>query len=324
MKKEVKIGIFAVLMIGCAWAGIRFLSGIDIFSRNVDYFAAYESVSGVQGATPVMMRGVKIGTVTEISFPSAQSSEVVLRLTVKRQYKLPEDTKARIVGSLMGGASIEIECGSSPVMLERGDTLLTEVAPGMLDAVNPLMAKVEGLIDELTLTLEGVHGVVADNASGIEGLVAHLNSISANLDAILSAEKGGLQEAVAGISEFSRTLGENAERIDTLVGNLSTFSTAVAESDMVANLDRTLAELSSLLGEVRGGEGSLGQLLNDEELYANLTAASENLSMLLADLKEHPNRYVHLSVFGVNEEKQAAKQAKREAREAKKAAKSNE
>ena len=41
MKREVKIGIFAVAMIGVAWAGIRFLKGFDIFSRNVEYYAAY-------------------------------------------------------------------------------------------------------------------------------------------------------------------------------------------------------------------------------------------------------------------------------------------
>ena len=39
MKREVKIGIFAVAMIGVAWAGIRFLKGFDIFSRNVEYYA---------------------------------------------------------------------------------------------------------------------------------------------------------------------------------------------------------------------------------------------------------------------------------------------
>lgn len=35
MRREVKIGVFAVVMLGCLWGGIRFLSGIDIFSRNI-------------------------------------------------------------------------------------------------------------------------------------------------------------------------------------------------------------------------------------------------------------------------------------------------
>ena len=56
MKREVKIGIFAVAMIGVAWAGIRFLKGFDIFGRNTVYYAAYDQIGGVQSASPVMMR----------------------------------------------------------------------------------------------------------------------------------------------------------------------------------------------------------------------------------------------------------------------------
>ena len=97
MKREVKIGIFAVLMIGCAWAGIRFLSGIDIFRRNSEYYAAYDRINGVQAASPVIMQGVKVGTVTGIRFDPRRSDKVVLQLTIKRQYALPADSEAQIV-----------------------------------------------------------------------------------------------------------------------------------------------------------------------------------------------------------------------------------
>ena len=63
MRREVKIGIFAVLMIGALWAGIRFLKGFDIFSRNAVYYAAYDQVDGVQNASPILIRGVKVGAV---------------------------------------------------------------------------------------------------------------------------------------------------------------------------------------------------------------------------------------------------------------------
>ena len=53
MRREVKIGVFAVVMLGCLWGGIRFLSGIDIFSRNIPYYVAYPEISGIQTATPV-------------------------------------------------------------------------------------------------------------------------------------------------------------------------------------------------------------------------------------------------------------------------------
>ena len=94
MKREVKIGIFAVLMIGCAWAGIRFLSCIDIFCSNRDYYAAYDQINGVQAASPVLMKGVKVGTVTKIGFDPRRSDKVVLQCSIKRQYRIPVDSEA--------------------------------------------------------------------------------------------------------------------------------------------------------------------------------------------------------------------------------------
>ena len=82
MKREVKIGVFAVAMLIAAWAGIRFLKGFDLFSRNEVYYAAYDQVGGVQTASPLMMRGVKIGTVSGISFDPQRSDNVVLQFTI--------------------------------------------------------------------------------------------------------------------------------------------------------------------------------------------------------------------------------------------------
>jgi len=319
MKKEVRIGIFAVAMILCAWGGIRFLSGIDIFSRNVDYYAVYDSVNGVQGASPVMMRGVKVGTVSEIRFDPARSENVALRLTIKRQYGIPADSEAKIVSSsLMGSKAIEIVLGQSSRMLEKGDTIRSGRDRDMMDrAVSELdffKEKISRLTDELSRTLEGVSGVVEDNASNIEGLTAHLNSISKNLDEILASEKQGLRSAVKGISEFSRTLGDNAGRLDTLMGNMAVFSGKLAETDVAANLDRSLRELNGLLSRIDSGEGTMGKLLHDGKLYAELAEASENLSNLLADLKENPRRYVHFSLFGRSEAREQKRQAKADAK----------
>src|SRR5574344_1441127 len=111
MKREIKIGIFAVTMLVCAWAGIRFLSGIDIFSRNVDYYAAYDQINGVQAASPIMIKGVKVGSVSDISFDE-KTNNVVLRFTVKRQYRIPTNSEAKIYSNgIMGSKAIEIILG---------------------------------------------------------------------------------------------------------------------------------------------------------------------------------------------------------------------
>lgn len=319
MKKEVRIGIFAVAMILCAWGGIRFLSGIDIFSRNVDYYAAYDQVNGVQGASPVMMRGVKVGTVSEILFDPARDARVVLRLTIRRRYRIPADSEAKIVSSsLMGAKAVEIVLGQSPDKLEKGDTIRSGYSRDMMDTalteLDFFKEKISRLTEELSRTLTGISEVVEGNAANVKGLTTRLNSIAGNLDEVLSSEKSGLRSGIAGFSEFSRTLGENAGRLDTLMGNLSRFSDSLSETDLKAAVSR----LNGILDRIDAGEGTVGKLMRDPKLYEELQQAGENLAVLLADLKENPKRYVHFSLFGRSEVREQEKAAKKEERAAEK------
>ena len=147
MRREVKIGVFAVVMLGCLWGGIRFLSGIDIFSRNIPYYVAYPEISGIQTATPVTIQGVKVGTVTAIGFDPSVSRDVVLQLTVRRSFRIPRDSKARIYSDgFMGGKAIAIEMGDSPQLLSKGDTLVAAETRDMLAAAGTGLAdKCNGL-----------------------------------------------------------------------------------------------------------------------------------------------------------------------------------
>lgn len=317
MKKEVRIGIFGVLMILCAWAGIRFLSGIDIFSRNAEYIAVYDQITGMREASPVLIKGVKVGTVTAISFNPVQSDKVALHLTVQRRYAIPRNSVASMVSSsIMGGKSIEIQLGDSSDILESGDTISSLSTPDMVTALSsqmsPILERITTLADELTGTLKGVNSVVSENADNIKGLTTHLNSIASNIDNILGSEKEGLRAALVGIERFSTTLGDNSERMDSLMQNLTTFSDKLASAEVVENLDSTLQGLNALLEGMESGEGTLGQLAKDKALYDNLASASDNLSRLLEDLREHPSRYVHFSVFGRSESKEMKRAAKLE------------
>ena len=93
MKKEVKIGIYAVVILLSAWAGIRFLSGLDVFGRTRNYTAHYEQVSGLQDAAAVVINGVKVGQVTGVELNIEQGG-VDVSLTVDKRFDIPTDSKA--------------------------------------------------------------------------------------------------------------------------------------------------------------------------------------------------------------------------------------
>ena len=310
VKREAKIGIFAVTMILAAWAGIRFLSGIDIFSRNVEYYAAYDQINGVQAASPIMMRGVKIGTVTGIAFDPAKSDKVVLQLTIRRTYRIPTDSEAKIVSqSLMGGKAIEVSYGAASTYLEAGDTIrssrdrdLMDMADSELDFFKQRFSR---LTDDLSQTLGNINRLLED-----------LNSITGNVDELLAAERTHLHEAIGGLSEFAGTLGENAGRVDSILRSVNAMAGELSEQEFASNLAGSVEELNALLEKLNEQQGTLGKLVGDAALYDSLTEASGNLATLLEDLKQYPARYVHLSLFGRDPEKMKARAERRAAKEA--------
>lgn len=303
MKREVKIGIFAIVILLCFWAAIRFLSGIDIFSRNMIYHATYSNVSGLQSAAPVTINGVKVGTVEAIEL---KDTTVVIDIAVNRKYGIPSDSKAKIYSDgLLGSKAIVIELGSSAQMLQKGDTIASAVNRDLMDvAGNELdffKQKLSTITEDLSVTLRNLNSLIENNSDDFSATVSHLNSISASLDQVLTREKTDLVSIVNSLEQLARTLSDNSHHLENIMANADSFSQqleAARIDSLAASFNRTATQLSTMLEQVNSGQGSLGKLLTDQALYDNLTAASQNLSLLLEDLKAHPKRYVHFSVFG--------------------------
>ncbi|MEG1864791.1 MAG: MlaD family protein [Alistipes sp.] len=319
MKREIKIGIFAVLMIGAAWAGIRFLKGFDIFSRNTEYYAAYDQINGVQAASPIMMRGVKIGTVTGISFDPTRSEKVVLRFTIKRQYHIPTDSEAKIFSNgFMGAKAIEITYGTASTCLSEGDTLRSSRDRDLMDMAGSELdffkQKFSQITTDLSRVMDNMNRLMEANAQNISGTIGNLNALTGDMAGIVGAEKQNLKAAVENLTKFSAMLGSNAGRVDSILMGLNGITTQLSEQDVVRKIATTVDGLNALIVKIDQGDGTVGKLMNDPELYNTLDEASRNLSSLLANLQQYPGRYVHFSLFGRSPEKMQAKAEKQAAK----------
>jgi phospholipid/cholesterol/gamma-HCH transport system substrate-binding protein len=206
---------------------------------------------------------------------------------------------------IMGGKAIAIDLGDSPRTFVKGDTLPTIASSDLLATAGTELSDVKQrltrVMDNLSTTLESVNAILQDNKTNIDGTLAHMNSISGTMDGVLTKEQGNLQRAIDNITRFSTVLGDNSERLSSMVENLDNFSQQLSRSEvdsLIRGLRTTVDGLNTTLVALNEGEGSAGRLLNDPSLYASLNEAASNLAALLGDLKEHPKRYVHFSLFG--------------------------
>jgi len=68
-------------------------------------------------------------------------------------------------------------------------------------------------------------------------------------------------------------------------------------------VNRTLANVEEMTQKLNSNEGSLGLLMRDPGLYNNLNATLMSADSLLVNVRQHPKRYVHFSLFGRKEKK---------------------
>ena len=301
MKKEVKIGIYALLIFLGAWAGIRFLSGADIFGRTNTYYVYYDNASGLQNAAAVVIRGVKVGQVSNIAIAADEPTKVAVTLAVSKDYKIPADSKAKIYSAgLMGGQAIELIIGTSTEMLEPESKITPLVEPGMVEMLTSefgdIKEKLMGMVDNINTTLTSLNSVVDGNNANITAAIANLNGILADLQQ---------SNIVANLDSFTGTLKDNGEKIDSIMTNVGNLTASLDEQQIGTKLSQSVEQLNTLLAKFNESEGTVGSLLNDKVLYANLAEASNNLSLLLEDLKQNPKRYVHFSLFGGKAEKES-------------------
>ena len=190
MKKEVKVGLFAVTMLLIGWGVISFLKGIDVFGKTNTYYTYYEQVGGLMPASQVVLYGVKVGTVTNVALNEDPSKGVELTMLVDERYKLPADSKVKIYNNgLMGGKAVEIVFGSSSEIIPDGGTIETDQTPDLMEMATNEM---EGLLEKVTTIMDNLTSIPDTSVTDMTDLpdVTDNSSLGDNTTEVTADENG--------------------------------------------------------------------------------------------------------------------------------------
>ena len=291
--KEVKIALVAILGIVVLYYGLQFLKGLPLFSSDDSYYVTFNDVSGVAPSTPVYANGYKVGVVKDVFYDYNPQGKIVAVMGLDEQMRLPKGSRAEIASDLLGNIKINIVLGDDPLnMVAKGDTIPGGEQEGVMSKIGELMPVIEAIMPKLDSILGSLNTLLADPALGnilhnVEGMTGQLNATSNQLYTLSSSLN----------RDLPRLMGKADGVLDNthkLTANLS----AIDVASMEASINKTLADVNALTQRLNSNEGSLGLLMSDDKLYRNLESSSADLDSLLIDVKAHPKRYVHFSVFG--------------------------
>lgn len=295
MKTEVKIGLVGVIALVALFLGINFLKGVNLFSTSEKYYITFANAKGLTKSSAVYADGYKVGIVSNIKYDFNHLGEVIVEISTDKGLRIPKGSSAQLDEAILGGCTLNLLLATNPTeAYHSGDTIKGNDVTG-------LMAKVGDMVPQL-------EQVVAK----VDTLVATLNTLVSNPNLPLIIQNAEL---------VSENLNKSSEQLNILLRNdipklTSTFTNAgenvvmltdkMNQLDLQATLDnvnQTISSVHATMEQIKNPNGTLGKLMSDPSVYDNLNHTVQSADSLVTDLKAHPKRYVHFSVFGKKEGK---------------------
>ena len=290
IKKEVQIGVLALVAIALGYIGLNFLKGIEVFKKTKVYYAHFDDLSGITGAAPVESSGFKVGNVRSIAFDYTRGYGATVELALNSDMRIPEGSQLKIRTNPLGGAELVLFVNpQGKTCLSEGDTIASQGAgDGLLASVSDkILPSIAGMMPTIASTLERLNVLLNDQS--IDSALYGINASSQQLNGMM-----------AGLHQASRTLPPILNNVGVMSANLATFSgqlSAMRLDSLVLNLQQTTAQLQQVTQQLRAKDNTAGLLLNDPSLYHRLDSLVGTADRLMHDLQENPKRYVHFSIF---------------------------
>ncbi len=300
--KEIKVALLVISAIAVFVWGLRYLQEKDLFTSYRTYYAIFDDVAGLEKGAAVTISGLKIGTVDAIAF-SDDKGHVKVTMALKDAFQFSKTSAVVINGGLIGGSTLKIVPDFTNKNIAESGFTFKGKSEGMMDMIKDVVAdkltgletQVDTLMHNTNTLLVNINDVLDDKTKGnikqslaeLRTTLVHFKHVAQKTDALLADNKVKLDETLSNTSKITKDLAK--------------VTNGLSQADFkksMQDLEETIASFKSLAKGLEKGEGSMGKLMKDTKMYDNLTGASKQLEELLKEMKEHPKRFVHFSLFG--------------------------
>jgi len=277
------LAAIAAIVIFVFWLGRSQLSKHD----DVYHTFFTGSVTGLSSGSPVRYRGVPVGTVGFIEIDPQNIERILVTLKLRARTPIKIDTVASLeTAGITGGSYVELSGGTNAAPLlvsENGEVpVIKSESSGLqsaLDEAPKLVAKLSQLSDQAKKLLSD------ENVKTISAAFDHLNSLSANLDALGPDAK----QTVANLNKLTTDLNK---QLPDLMNTLK--QDGVSIKDTVDEFHKVGNGLDAMIAEDRGPVHNFAQngLSEVSALVVNLRTLTDTLNRVADHLDRDPQRYL--------------------------------
>jgi len=320
VSKEFKTGLVVILATALLIYGVNYLKGNSFFGGDDVYFAYFPTSGTLTPSSSVTMNGVEIGKVLSVDLVDPnkfvdENKRVLVKFNVQNErLQLAQGSGIEIVpGVLSTGIQLQQNYIGDDGFHKIGDTLQGTVSQEITEQIEnqllpvkrkmeDLMTSVEGIVNSITSFWDTSAANTLDQGlNEVKIAISRFGRVAYNVDNLIAEQRAKLGRIFDNVESITYNFKRSNDEIRKAVGNVTELTDSLLTMDFKLAMDEaigTLQNVNKLLEETSEGNGTLGKLLEDETLYNELNKTNQQLQELVEDIQVHPERYIHVSVFG--------------------------
>lgn len=283
MTPERKVGTFVAVALLLLVGGVFLIGQVHIGSSGYTVNVRFKFVNDLKVNAAVKYGGGPvIGWVEELA---VRDGMVAVGLRIDRQVRIRKDCEFWIfTAGMLGEQYVEVHASPSGTAdpLPDGATV-RGIDPVSLDSS---LIKLGKIVDVLA-------PIVAqeDVAASVYSMVRDMREVAHKLAQVVAKHSGSLDQAMADVGSFSRSLNRLAKDFEALTANVKSMTDPKNPESLqpaVKRLNATLSRMhatakivESLAKKIDEGQGLLGAMINDREL-------AEDFKALVKKFKDKP------------------------------------
>lgn len=291
--KEVKIALVAIVGGVILFYGLNFLKGITVFSSDNSYTIAFHNISGLSTSSPIYADGYRVGVVKSIDYDYRNHDTILVHVDINKEFRIPKGSSAEIVSDLLGNIQVNLLLANNPrERIEPGEVIVGNLNDGAVGQMKDMIPTIQKMLPKLDSIMASINVLLADPAiakslHNVRTITSDLTVSTKQLNVLMTT----LNHRVPGMLGKANDILSNTQQLTNNLAQIDVTST-------MAKIDATLDGVQLFTQKLNNKQGTLGLLLNDPSLYNRINATVLSADSLLVNIKQHPKRYVHFSLFG--------------------------
>lgn len=293
VRNEIKIALVAVAGIVALFIGMNFLKGTNLFTGSKTYYFAFDDISGLTKSSPIYASGYQVGLVKDIIFDYSHKNKTKVIAEMDKQMEIPTGTTAFISSDVLGNIKVTLNIAPNRgEFIQEGGLIPGDIDRGPMGEVTSMIPAVKQMLPKLDSILLSLNQLLADPAiassvHNVQDMTANLTKTSRELNSVVAK----LNREIPGVVTKTNTILDHSE---TFTANLSQVDVATT----MRKVNEAMADVKAVTAKINSNEGTLGLLMRDPSLYNQLNTTVRSADSLMVNIRQHPKRYVHFSIFG--------------------------